>query len=417
MRNLVHDTTYRRLRRAVIDSVHRVDEGLARLRGGRTRILFEAASPVSVAIFKPVYARLQHDARLTFCFTSSDASWNAGAIFAHGGMRGDVITPREARWNKFDLYVNTDFWNMTWLPRRTRRIHLFHGVAGKYGLDAPTRVAPTVATFDRLFFPNQDRRDRYILAGLLSPESPAAALTGYPKVDCLVDGTLDRDEILASLGLDRTRPTLMYAPTWSPYSSLNEMGDAIVKTLARQDANVIVKLHDRSFDVATRASGGINWRTHLARLAKEYGIHVATEADASPYLYVADTLVTDHSSVAFEYMLLDRPVIVMECPELATKARINPHKLDLMRQAADSVRDVSGLDAALRLVMREPWRRSQVRRSVADALFYDPGRAAARAACALYDVIGLEQPARLTAEVAMATGHPIHALKPELTNW
>ena len=38
---------------------------------------------------------------------------------------------------KFDAYVNTDFWNMTWLPRRTQRIHLFHGVAGKYGLDAP----------------------------------------------------------------------------------------------------------------------------------------------------------------------------------------------------------------------------------------------------------------------------------------
>ena len=43
---------------------------------------------------------------------------------------------------KFDGYVNTDFWNTTWLPRRAKRIHLFHGVAGKYGLDAPVKIAP-----------------------------------------------------------------------------------------------------------------------------------------------------------------------------------------------------------------------------------------------------------------------------------
>ena len=104
---------------------------------------------------------------------------------------------------KFDAYINTDFWNMTWLPRRTRRIHLFHGVAGKYGLDAPTRIAPVVATFDRLMFPNHDRLMRYAEAGLVDPDSPTAALIGYPKVDCLVDGSLNR---VGNPGPPRPRP-------------------------------------------------------------------------------------------------------------------------------------------------------------------------------------------------------------------
>ena len=82
-----------------------------------------------------------------------------------------VVPASTVRWMKFDAYINTDFWNMTWLPRRTRRIHLFHGVAGKYGLDAPTRIAPVVATFDRLMFPNRDRLRRYADAGLVDPDS------------------------------------------------------------------------------------------------------------------------------------------------------------------------------------------------------------------------------------------------------
>ena len=136
------------------------------------------------------------------------------------------------RWMKFDAYINTDFWNMTWLPRRHPAVHLFHGVAGKYDLDAPTRIAPVVATFDRLMFPNRDRLKRYADAGLVDPDSPAAALIGYPKVDCLVDGSLDRTRIQHELGLDPAAPTLIYAPTWSPYSSLNASGEAIIASLA-----------------------------------------------------------------------------------------------------------------------------------------------------------------------------------------
>ena len=59
------------------------------------------------------------------------------------------VSPTAVQWAKFDAYINTDFWDMTWLHRQTRRVHFFHGVAGKYGLDAPVRIAPVVATFDR----------------------------------------------------------------------------------------------------------------------------------------------------------------------------------------------------------------------------------------------------------------------------
>src|SRR5262249_40749452 len=154
--NLLHDTMYRRARSVTVGAVHKLDAIWGRVADGQVRVLFEAASPVSLAVFQPVFDRLRRDPRLQFWFTTSD-TWSGTAIFGGIGMDDRIISPRRARWMKFDAYINTDFWSMTWLPRCPLRIHLFHGVAGKYGLDAPVHIAPVVSTFDRLLFPNRDR--------------------------------------------------------------------------------------------------------------------------------------------------------------------------------------------------------------------------------------------------------------------
>jgi hypothetical protein len=378
---------------------HRLDDGAAALRSARRRVLFEAASPVSFAVFRPVLQLLQNDPRVEFWFTTSDGAWAPAAVFGPAGITERVIPAAEAKWMKFDAYVNTDFWNMTWLPRRSRRVHLFHGIAGKYGLDAPTRIAPVVATFDRLMFANRDRLQRYADAGLVDPHGDKAVLVGYPKVDCLVDGSLDRSSVLRGLGLDPSAPTVLYAPTWSPYSSLSMAGPAIITALARRGGNVIVKLHDRSYDPSDRASGGVDWRGRLERVCRELGVHLATGFDASPYLVAADVLVTDHSSVGFEYMLLDRPVVVVDCPELLVNARVSSEKADLLRGAAvvvDAGDAAAGVDRAL----ADPARHSPRRRAIADEFFYDPGHASARAADCIYDVLAL--PPRLNASAPAA---------------
>jgi CDP-glycerol:poly(glycerophosphate) glycerophosphotransferase/glycosyl transferase family 2 len=392
-RNLVHDTMLRRTRQAIARSIHAVDDVVWRAGRTRARVLFEAASPLSLAVFRPVLDRLVTDPRVEIWFTTSDGSWDADRIFAVAGIRERVITTSRARLMKFDAYVNTDFWNMTWLPRRTRRIHLFHGVAGKYGLDAPVRIAPVVASYDRLLFPNRDRLLRYAEAGLVDPESPCAALVGYPKVDCLVDGSLDRDTIVRELDLDPAKPTVLYAPTWSPHSSLNSMGDEVIGALSRLGANVIVKLHDRSLDPTERGSGGVDWRRRLANLCVTRRVHLAQRPDASPYLFVADALVTDHSSVGFEFMLLDRPVVAIDCPELIRNARINPDKVSVLRSASYVVRASADVVAAVRRGLAAPRELSDPRRRVARELFYCPGGATDRAVRCIYEVLRLPVPA------------------------
>jgi glycosyltransferase involved in cell wall biosynthesis len=397
--DLLQDTAFRRFRGTVIRAFHGVDDALRDWRGDQQQILFEATSPLSMAVFQPVYDRLRLDPRLKFWFTAKDESWETAQIFRRAGIDERVVTRDEVRWRKFHAYINTDFWNMTWLPRRTRRVHLFHGLAGKYDLDAPTAIGPVVSTFDRLMFANRDRLRRYADAGLVDPESPRAALIGYPKVDCLVDGSLDRTAIVRSLGLDERKLTVLYAPTWSPYSSLNVIGDEIIKALAQLGVNVIVKLHDRSLDNTVRGSGGVDWRTRISQLGQKYPVHLAEGFDASPYLFVADLLVTDHSSVGFEFTLLDRPLVVVHSPDLLKHGRVNPQKAALLQRASHVVTLEDRIADVVAHALANPEALAEVRRQVARDLFYRPGTATARAVDCIYQLLGLTAPAPATAAI------------------
>jgi hypothetical protein len=397
--SLLHDTLIRRARSAAAEAAHALDDLIHGALGrGSIHVLFEAASPLSLAIFKPVLERLRADPRLEFWYTTSDRRWDAASVFGES-LAPRVLSQHDVRWMKFDAYVNTDFWNMTWLRRRTRRIHLFHGVAGKYNLDRPVAIAPVVASFDRLLFPNADRLERYVDAGLVDPRRAESSLVGYPKVDCLVDGTLDRRAIGDAMGLDRSAPTVVFAPTWSPYSALHTVGLELVPVLAARGLNVIVKLHDRSFDLA-RDAGRVDWRRKLDGLARVPGVHVVRDADASPSLFVSDVLVTDHSSVGFEFMLLDRPIVIVDCPQLAQKASINPEKVDLLRSAAAVVPHGGDVAGAVTRALAQPGRFSDRRRAVAQRLFHRPGSATARAVRCVYDTLGIPEPERASRAIA-----------------
>ena len=126
-------------------------------------------------------------------------------------------------------------------------------------------------------------------------------------------------------------------------------------------------------------------------MCRDQGAHLAREYDAAPYLYVADALVTDHSSVGFEFMLLDRPVVVVDCPELIEKARVNPEKVTLLRSAAEVVA-ADDVASGVRRALAEPSRFSARRRQIAADLFYCPGGATSRAVDCVYGVLDLGAP-------------------------
>ena len=165
--------------------------------------------------------------------------------------------------------------------RAARQLNFFHGVAGKYDLDCPANLPIGFDRYDRVAFPNEGRLQNYVAAGIVRPER--ASLVGYPKADVLITEAGQPRAAAAALGLDATRPTAIFAPTFSPASALNVAGEAIIQTLLGAGCNVITKLHDRSLDPDPRYTGGINWRERLARYRGPHFL-LADSGDSTRYV-------------------------------------------------------------------------------------------------------------------------------------
>ena len=370
----------------VVDGARALDMALSR-RPGVRRVLIDSRTAMNYVMAVPVQAALAQDPRVQFYATSTDAAARPGEIYRSALPGTTLITPRRAALMRFDAYLTAD---LLWarLPRGTRRIQMFHGVGGKFSHDYDS-PSTSMRRWHRLFFVNRRRLENFIRAGAIDPTSDAPRLIGMPKVDCLVDGSLRRDDILHRLRMDPARPTVLYAPTWSAASSLNVLGTELLEGLLRRPWNVLVKLHDRSRDPRPFYSGGIDWVERINRLMAGKSGHLVSDADICPSLVAADVMITDHSSAGFEYLLLDRPLVRIHMPELLRSTNASEDYVRLLADAAHSVESAASALDAVERGLTDPSAGSASRRAVAEDLFYRAGTATARAVGEMYEVMEL----------------------------
>jgi hypothetical protein len=369
---------------SLLRTLRRLDDALLP-RSQMSRVLVDARTPMNFEMLAPVVQALAADERIRFVGTASEEPRKLHDIYRYAPPSVRRVSVRRAALTKWAAYLTSDF---TWatLPRGTARVQTFHGVAGKYRFDAPLQ---SMRHWDRLFFINERRLANCIRCGALDANSAAIRLVGMPKVDCLVDGSLQRDRILAEQRLDPSLPTVLYAPTWSAASSLNRLGMPLIQGLLQRPLNLIVKLHDRSLDDRSRYSGGVNWKERLTPLLTRANAQLAQTPNITPLLAAADVLVTDHSSAGFEYLLLDRPLVRVEIPELIRDADVHPEYVELMAEASHNARTADETLDAVDRALAEPRTGSAARRRIAADLFYRPGTATLRAARELCEVLQL----------------------------
>jgi hypothetical protein len=384
----------------LLHGVRDLDTRWHRLRRPHARaIVFDARTAMEYGMMAPVHRRLSSDTRVRSYLMSSVSPDRAGVIFRDAPVGAAVISPRAASMMRFDAYVASDLQWAT-LPRGTCRVQMFHGVSGKWS-QVYDRPGGSMRHWDRLFFINRRRLHNYIESGAIDRGSPAIRLVGMPKSDCLVDGSLTRNGVLQANGMDPALPTVLYAPTWTRFSSLNAMGEDVVRGLIDAGYRVLVKLHENSLDPDFVSSGGVDWVARLKPILARGNGHLITSGDASHWLVAADVLITDHSSIGFEYLLLDRPLIRIAMPELIAGASIAQEYVDLIKPASTTVEDPAGVVASVRAAIADPRRDSVARRTLAAELFHDPGTATDRAVHELYALMELDVPSNVQAGSAV----------------
>ncbi|KAB2375105.1 CDP-glycerol glycerophosphotransferase family protein [Actinomadura montaniterrae] len=242
------------------------------------------------------------------------------------GFPSDAKLVKRGSWRYHLALARAEFWiDNQGYPEGLRKrpettyIQTWHGSAYKLmGLDQPpmksgpaserTRLARMVDRFDCFLIRSGHDVDTLAKGlGVRSELLPA----GYPRNDPLVNGVDGDPELAAevaalrrSLRLDDGRRAVLYAPTFKtgpkgrpvklmeppvdPARFARDLGDEIV---------LLVRPH-----YLCRA----NLPPSAARAMRDVG----DVADATLLLLLADALVTDHSSIMFDFALLDRPIVL-----------------------------------------------------------------------------------------------------------
>lgn len=353
------------------------------------RLLFTGYAPVHFLCFKPLYDALASrpgvEVRLSGGIRSKSRHAPGGYVYDEQmydrfALPDGVVMPVGSLAKEdFDVLFSANTRRIE--PRRVgRSIQIFHGLSFRNrAIRSETEGA------DHYFLLGPYMRRGFEDAGLLKPADPRAVEVGFPKTDRLLDGSLDRAELLAQHGVSGSRPVVLYAPTGERHNSMETMGEELVAKLAAVDRyDLLIKLHDHPH-------GSTDWWERLAPMESEH-VRLVREPDVIRTLPIADLLITDASSVANEYALLDRPIVFVDVPELLELTRRKGARLDLDtwgrkggRVAADVAETVSAVEEGL----AEPGRQSDVRRAIAADLFYNPGRATGTALAWLDTELGL----------------------------
>jgi hypothetical protein len=337
-----------------------------------TRILFTGYAPVHFVCFRPLFDALWCEPDVEVLVSgglkrkdSAGVRWHdTSPMYAPFDLpAGSVVQARDLPELDVDILFCANTKRIA--PRSYERsIQLFHGLSFRN-----RAIRSENADYDHYFVLGPYMQRALERRGILSHDDPRAVRVGFPKTDRLLSGTLEREGIVRELGFSGERPVVLYAPTGARGNSLETCGEELLQLLVAVDRyDLIVKPHDHP-------KNSIDWYQRLAPFEGEH-VRLLRTPDTIPALHAADLLISDASSVANEYLLLDRPIVFIDVPELIAAAAGEDDRIDLGTWGRRGGTVASGPCAAVDAVahgLAHPREHSVTRRAIARDLFYNPG--------------------------------------------
>jgi len=188
-------------------------------------------------------------------------------------------------------YLNT--WHGTplkGLGKDMKAEFMAHGNVTRNFLHATHLLSPNIHTSDVMMKGND-------VAGIYAGKF---AETGYPRIDHLINADAEsKAHILKELGLEARKPVVLYAPTWRGAQGKPEVDlDRIisdVSAMVGEDYQLVFRGHH----FMESALAGLDIPVCMA----------PQRMDTCDLLSVVDILVTDYSSILFDFIPSGRPII------------------------------------------------------------------------------------------------------------
>jgi len=168
-------------------------------------------------------------------------------------------------------------------------------------------------------------------------------LTGFTKLDPLFSQNPGFDEKLAqSLGLDPSKKTILFAPTFYP-SSLERFGMKLGEYT--KNYNVILKPHMWTYFLDKFGEYNLVPQRNLAYNLAEKFSHIKLLGpevyNITPYYKISDILLTEASSTIYEMIALEKPVIVNRFYRLKLSHKLFRYRLFKKRLSKEMNKDIT----------------------------------------------------------------------------
>ncbi len=210
---------------------------------------------------------------------------------------------------------------------------------------------------------------------------PVAA-TGMAKLDPLFNGSFaPRDVLMRRLRLDPAKKVVLYAPTFNPELSAIPILWTRVRALADDDTYLLIKLHPSTPPEFSEA--------HLRLADNHPNILFIADLDLVPYMQMADVMLSDVSSAFMEFILLDKPVVLFNNPNVGEYPNYDPRDIEYAwRDVGVEASTFGEVVAAVRHCLAHPGEKAERRRRAAEQLLVArDGRSSQRIVQAVRDLL------------------------------
>ena len=197
------------------------------------------------------------------------------------------------------------------------KTQVFHGLAGE------KKGHFRIRSYFDLYLTQGPYFTKWFSKAALKHKDFSVVETGWPKLDIYGNEVHKYDhEKQILLNNSDSKKIILYAPTFSPsLTSARFLSSQIEALAANKNYLIIIKFHD------LMAKDLIDQYQEIAN--KFTNVLYIKERNIIKYLLIADLMISDTSSVVYEFLLLDKPVItfknynkIIHCENLLTPSNL-----------------------------------------------------------------------------------------------
>ena len=278
------------------------------------KVLFDLKKEYYLNSLKPVYDELFKDKdydiylnigndqrRFLGIFLISEKNDIAKKLIAQGYQLTDETSG-------FDAVICGDALKNPERYGETKRFHLDHGVGIK-----TLRIRNIIRQKDYHYHVFLEGKYWYDYIKSIGAEKKADFyLTGIPKLDPFFrKGFYNNDALKRKIGINPKKKTVLFAPSYKP-SCIKFVQEKITDLLP--EYNVLIKLHPYSWQGKYAPHSQHKFYEKLAKKNHDVYLIDKDDFDIYPYLFLADTMISDTSSVINEFLALGKHGIIYVLP-------------------------------------------------------------------------------------------------------